>query len=85
MQARLELSCGPLYHTRDGGDLRTQLLDREWPAELAEALKKLPGLVWKANIVWYDVSKKLHLYGYQFSYIPSMIHQNILIFRKETA
>jgi hypothetical protein len=29
------------------------------------------------------VSKKLHLYGYQYSYIPSMIHQNVLVFRKE--
>jgi DNA modification methylase len=53
-------------------------------AELAAALCEVPGLVWKASIVWYDVSKKLHLYGYQYSYIPSLIHQNILVFRKET-
>jgi DNA modification methylase len=52
-------------------------------AELASALARIPGLVWKANIVWYDVSKKLHLYGYQYAYIPSLIHQNILVFRKE--
>ncbi len=53
-------------------------------AELAAAVGRIPGLVWKANLVWYDVSKKLHLYGYQYSYIPSLIHQNILVFRKET-
>ena len=53
-------------------------------AELAGALQRVPGLVWKANLVWYDVSKKLHLYGYQYSYIPSLIHQNILVFRRET-
>ena len=52
-------------------------------AELAGALSRIPGLVWKANLVWYDVSKKLHLYGYQYAYIPSMIHQNVLVFRKE--
>jgi len=52
-------------------------------AELAEKIAEIEGLIWKANIVWYDVSKKLHLYGYQYSYIPSMIHQNILVFRKE--
>ncbi len=52
-------------------------------ADLAGALSAIPGLVWKANLVWYDVSKKLHLYGYQYSYIPSLIHQNILVFRKE--
>jgi DNA modification methylase len=53
-------------------------------AELAGVLRRIPGLVWKANLVWYDVSKKLHLYGYQYSYIPSLIHQNVLVFRKET-
>jgi hypothetical protein len=52
-------------------------------AELARVISGIPGMVWKANIIWYDVSKKLHLYGYQYSYIPSMIHQNILVFRKE--
>jgi DNA modification methylase len=54
-------------------------------AELAAVLRLIPGLVWKADLVWYDVSKKLHLYGYQYSYIPSLIHQNVLVFRKETA
>jgi hypothetical protein len=53
-------------------------------ADLAAVLCGVPGLAWKANIVWYDVSKKLHLYGYQYSYIPSLIHQNILVFRKES-
>jgi DNA modification methylase len=52
-------------------------------AELAAVLSGIPGLCWKANLVWYDVSKKLHLYGYQYSYIPSLIHQNILVFRRE--
>ncbi len=52
-------------------------------AELAAELSRIPGLVWKANLVWYDVSKKLHLYGYQYSYIPSLIHQNVVVFRKE--
>ena len=52
-------------------------------ADLAGALARIPGLVWKANLVWYDVSKKLHLYGYQYAYIPSLIHQNILVFRRE--
>ncbi len=54
-------------------------------AELAAVISRIPGMVWKANLVWYDVSKKLHLYGYQYSYIPSLIHQNVLVFRKEAA
>lgn len=52
-------------------------------ADLAGVLSTIDGLAWKANIIWYDVSKKLHLYGYQYAYIPSLIHQNILVFRKE--
>jgi DNA modification methylase len=52
-------------------------------AELAGELARIPGLVWKANLVWYDVSKRLHLYGYQYAYIPSLIHQNVLVFRRE--
>lgn len=52
-------------------------------AELADVLGVVPGLVWKANLIWYDVAKALHLYGYQYAFIPSMVHQNILVFRKE--
>jgi len=51
-------------------------------SELASVLADL-GLIPKANLIWYDVSKSLHIYGYQYEYIPSMIHQNILLFRKQ--
>lgn len=51
-------------------------------ADLADLLRSLK-LTMKANIVWYDVSKSLHIYGYLYEYIPSMIHQNVLIFRNE--
>lgn len=51
-------------------------------SDLANMLMKI-NLTMKANIVWYDVSKSLHVYGYLYEYIPSMIHQSILIFRKE--
>ena len=39
------------------------------------------GYTMKANLVWYDVSKKLNVYGYRYEFIPSMVHQNILVFR----
>lgn len=53
-------------------------------SELANIISSIEGFVWKANLIWYDVSNKLHIYGYLYAYIPSMIHQNVLIFRKET-
>ena len=52
-------------------------------ADVAQILCGL-NLTMKANLVWYDVSKSLHVYGYQYQFIPSMIHQNILVFRKES-
>lgn len=41
------------------------------------------GYTMKANLIWYDVSKSLHVYGYRYEFIPSMVHQNILVFRNE--
>lgn len=52
-------------------------------SELANVIESIPNMVWKSNIIWYDVSKSLHVFGYPYSYVPSMIHQNILIFKKE--
>ena len=51
--------------------------------ELALKLSEIKGLTMKANIVWYDASKSLHVFGYPAAYVPSMIHQNILIFRRD--
>jgi len=51
--------------------------------ELAQKLNEIPGLFMKSDIIWHDDSKMLHIYGYPFAYIPSLIHQHILIFRKE--
>ena len=51
-------------------------------AELAQKIESTQLFTLKANLVWYDVSKMLHVYGYPAAFVPSMIHQNILIFRK---
>lgn len=34
------------------------------------------------EIIWVDTAKKLGIYGYPFTWIPSLIDQRILIFRK---
>lgn len=49
--------------------------------DLANVIEKI-GFTPKANLIWYDVSNKLQIYGYPYDFIPSMIHQNILIFKK---
>tara|TARA_B100000131_G_C18011343_1_gene570625 strand:- start:57 stop:926 length:870 start_codon:yes stop_codon:yes gene_type:complete len=51
-------------------------------SELAKELEDTGLWTLKANLIWYDVSKLLHIYGYPSAFVPSMIHQNILILRK---
>lgn len=49
-------------------------------ADLARRLEST-GLVLKADLVWYDPTKSLHVYGYPFAFVPSMVHQHVLVFR----
>lgn len=51
-------------------------------ADIARILGQI-GFILKGEIVWYDVNKKLHLYGINYSWIPSIVHQFIMVFRKE--
>jgi len=51
-------------------------------ADIARILSQI-GFVLKSEIIWYDVNKKLHLYGINYSWIPSIVHQFIMVFRKE--
>lgn len=72
-KAFLAVFIGDMYHSgrfHPLGSYMTKVLD-----DL--------GLVMKADLIWYDVSKKLHIYGYLYDFIPSMIHQHILVFRKQ--
>ncbi|MHA2289246.1 MAG: TRM11 family SAM-dependent methyltransferase [Promethearchaeota archaeon] len=51
-------------------------------ADVARILSQI-GFILKGEIIWYDVNKKLHLYGINYSWIPSIVHQFIMIFRKK--
>ncbi|WP_290814074.1 DNA methyltransferase [Halovivax sp.] len=50
-------------------------------ADLARAIEDVAPATLKANLIWYDPTKDLHVYGYPFSFVPSMVHQNVLVFR----
>ncbi|SFS50311.1 DNA methyltransferase [Halostagnicola kamekurae] len=52
-------------------------------ADLARAVESAAPVRLVANLIWYDPSKDLHVYGYPFSYVPSMVHQNVLVFRPD--
>lgn len=69
--AYMAVFIGDMYHSGQYHPLSSQVL------QLLQSL----GLTMKANLIWYDVAKRLHIYGYKYEFIPSMLHQNILIFR----
>lgn len=52
-------------------------------ADLARTISGIGPYILKSDMIWHDDSKALHIYGYPYAYIPSVIHQHILIFRKE--
>jgi DNA modification methylase len=64
------------------GDMYREQSYNMLSAELANRITDA-GYTMKANLIWYDPSKDLHVYGYPFAYIPSMVHQDILVFRNE--
>jgi DNA modification methylase len=41
------------------------------------------GFTLKGEIIWYQNGVRLRPYGYPFTYVPNIIHHNILILRKE--
>ena len=41
------------------------------------------GWVYKGEKIWYATGARIRPYGYPNAYVPNIIHQNILIFRKE--
>lgn len=52
-------------------------------ADLARTISSIGDYTLKSDMIWHDDSKALHIYGYPYAYIPSVIHQHILIFRKD--
>lgn len=72
-RAYLAVFIGDMYHSGRYHPLSAYL------AGLLDSL----GFTMKANLIWYDVSKKLNVYGYRYEFIPSMVHQSILVFRNE--
>jgi hypothetical protein len=43
----------------------------------------LVGLVPKGDIIWYQAGTRLRPYGYPRAFVPNIVHQHILVLRKE--
>lgn len=70
----LVVFIGDLYREKKLYPLSSNLLFK---------LLEIDTLNLKSDIIWVDKSKSLHIFGYPFSYVPSIIHQHILVFKKE--
>ncbi|WP_126661443.1 DNA methyltransferase [Haloterrigena salifodinae] len=66
------------------GDMYREQSYKFLSADLARAIESTAPVTLAANLIWYDPTKDLHVYGYPFSFVPSMVHQNVLVFRPET-
>jgi DNA modification methylase len=52
-------------------------------SDLAARASKV-GLVPKGDLIWYQAGTRLRPYGYPRAFVPNIVHQHILVFRKET-
>ncbi len=51
-------------------------------ARVADAMTDV-GFSLKGDIIWTQTGMRLRPYGYPYAFVPNIIHQHILIFRKE--
>ena len=43
------------------------------------------GLVPKGDLIWYQAGSRLRPYGYPTGFVPNIVHQHLLVFRREAA
>ena len=41
------------------------------------------GFVTKGDLIWYQAGTRLRPYGYPRGFVPNIVHQHILVLRKE--
>jgi hypothetical protein len=41
------------------------------------------GFVPKGDLIWYQAGTRLRPYGYPRSFVPNIVHQHVLVLRKE--
>ncbi|MFX0170775.1 MAG: DNA methyltransferase [Candidatus Hodarchaeota archaeon] len=80
----LVVFIGNMYRTiKEIDDEKTMKVGRYLmlSSMLAELLLDI-GYKFEHEIIWYAPDKALHVFGYPFSYIPSIVHQSILVLKK---
>jgi DNA modification methylase len=53
-------------------------------SDLAERASRM-GFAPKGDLIWYQAGTRLRPYGYPHAFVPNIVHQHILVLRKEAA
>lgn len=54
-------------------------------ADVTEAIRQIPGIVYRGMRIWHDQAADLYPFGYPYAFVMNQMHQYVLIFRKEAA
>lgn len=52
-------------------------------ADVINAVRSIPGVVYRGMRIWHDQAVDLYPFGYPYAFVMNQMHQYILIFRKE--
>lgn len=52
-------------------------------ADLINELQKIPDLSYRGMRIWHDQASDLYPFGYPYAFVMNLLHQYLLIFRKE--
>lgn len=65
--------------------LRDAYQDGEYIQTSALVAQRFSAMGWtfKGQKIWYNTGSRIRPYGYPSAFVPNIVHQNILIFRKE--
>lgn len=53
-------------------------------ADVIQAVREIPGMVYRGMKIWHDQACDLYPFGYPYAFVMNQMHQYILIFRKES-
>lgn len=52
-------------------------------ADVIQAIRQIPGMVYRGMRIWHDPSVDLYPFGYPYAFVMNQMHQYVLVFRKE--
>ena len=83
LRASSSASCGPAATRSSSCATRTRTDATCSPARTSPRAPSAVGLVPKGDLIWYQAGTRLRPYGYPRAFVPNIVHQHILVLRRE--